>query len=91
MTDGFWDQLGVDEGGLPTHLPMGVTKDGEGPEDDALAHHYVCWCGDTQCPLTVAFTLAGRASWEQGRKHYEQNFISCPDDNPFATQGGVDD
>lgn len=59
-----WDRLGVDDGGLPTHLPMGVNKDGQGPEDDAEAHHYECWCIDPDCPLTAAL----RQAWEAGRR-----------------------
>lgn len=57
----FWDRLGVDSGGMPKHLPMGVTQDGQGPEDDHRAHHYVCWCGDTECPLMLALGHAWRA------------------------------
>lgn len=59
-----WSALGVDDGGLPAHLPMGVTADGDGPENDSDAHHYKCWCIDPQCPLTVALLLAHQA----GRK-----------------------
>lgn len=60
---GFWDQLGVDEGELPVHLPMGVTEDGQGPAGDEEAHHWVCWCGDVECPLTLALSHA----WRSGR------------------------
>jgi hypothetical protein len=50
-----WGALGVDEGGLPIHLPMGVTVDGQGPADGTEElHHYVCWCPDPTCPLTRA-------------------------------------
>lgn len=59
-----WGQLGYDDGGLPVHLPMGVTESGQGPEDDDKAHHYVCWCG-TYCSLEHALNLATRA----GDKH----------------------
>ena len=55
---GFWERLGVDDGGLPIHLPMGVNAEGQGPENDSAAHHYVCWCGEG-CPLTAALALAG--------------------------------
>lgn len=64
MTEGFWDQVGLDEGGLPKHLPMGVTQRNEGPENDSEAHHYVCWCGDECCPLARGLQLA----WEAGRR-----------------------
>lgn len=60
---GFWDNLGIDGGGLPIHLPMGMTKDRNGPEDDSKAHHYECWCGEP-CPLTAALN----AAWEAGRR-----------------------
>lgn len=60
---GFWEKLGTEETGLPTHLPMGVTQTGQGPEDDRRAHHYVCWCGDVECPLTIALVHA----WSSGR------------------------
>lgn len=60
-----WGRLGVDEGGLPAHLPMAVDKDGNGPEDEDKAHHYECWCPDPACPLTRALLdarLAGLRS-----------------------------
>lgn len=59
---GFWDWLGVNgESGLPTHLPMGVNIAGQGPEADVDAHHYVCSCGDVECPLTLALGHAWTA------------------------------
>lgn len=61
---GFWDRLGLDDSLMPQHLPMGVTERGEGPENDSAAHHYVCWCGDTECPLTLALGHA----WASGRR-----------------------
>lgn len=61
---GFWDRLGDDGGGLPAHLPMGVNERGQGPEDDSDAHHYQCWCGDVECPLTLALGHA----WAAGRR-----------------------
>lgn len=58
MTDRFsWDGLGTDEAGLPLHLPMGVTADGQGPTNDDDAHHVACWCG-TDCPLNRALSWA---------------------------------
>lgn len=57
-----WLDLGVDDGGLPIHLPMGVTAEGRGPTSDADAHHYVCWCANPDCPLTVAL----RQAWKIG-------------------------
>lgn len=63
ITVGFWDRLGTDDGGMPVHLPMGVNASGQGPEDDSTAHHFVCWCGDSQCPLTRALALAALNSW----------------------------
>jgi hypothetical protein len=59
---GFWERLGV-HGDLPAHLPMGVNKQGQGPVEPDPAHHYVCWCSDIDCPLTMALQhawLAGR-------------------------------
>lgn len=61
---GFWDRLGVDEGGLPAHLPMGVNERGQGPEDDAAAYTWACWCGDVECPLTLALGHA----WASGKR-----------------------
>jgi len=61
---GFWDRLGMDDGGMPVHLPMGVTERGQGPEDDSAAYAYVCWCGETECPLTLALGHA----WASGRR-----------------------
>lgn len=58
----FWDGLGIGADLMPAHLPMGVTEDGERrPEDEAETHHYICWCGDAQCPLTLALEHAWRA------------------------------
>lgn len=58
-----WD-LQTDDGGLPAHLPMGVTQDGRGPTSDSEAHHYLCWCGDPKCLLNDALRL----SWESGTR-----------------------
>jgi hypothetical protein len=60
---GFWGQLGVDDAGMPLHLPMGVTVEEEGPANDADAHHWICWCGNGDCPLTLALGHA----WRSGR------------------------
>ena len=59
----FWLRLGV-HGDLPAHMPMGVTADGQGPTEPDPAHHYACWCGDIDCPLTVALQHA----WGAGRR-----------------------
>lgn len=56
-----WEDLGIDESGMPIHLPMGVTADEEGPTSDAEAHHFVCWCGQ-QCPLDEALRRAAKAA-----------------------------
>ena len=56
--------LQADEGGLPVHLPMGVTEDGRGPTSDRGAHHYLCWCGHPACLLNDALRLA----WESGAR-----------------------
>ena len=61
---GFWDRLGYDDAGMPKHLPMGVNERGQGPENDSAAHAYVCWCGDVECPLTLALGHA----WAAGRR-----------------------
>jgi hypothetical protein len=53
-----WNALGVDEGGLPVHLPMAVTADGQGPATGTDAHHMTCWCG-TGCGLADALEEAG--------------------------------
>lgn len=68
ITTFAWDNLGLDEGGLPTHLPMGVTVNGEGPEDDDKAHHYECWCHDPRCPLAVALRRAHQAGLRASRR-----------------------
>lgn len=85
---GFWDHLGQDEGMLPVHLPMGVTFDGQGPEDDSEAHHYECWCGDSECPLTLALGHA----WRAGRRHpYGGSFVQyiVPAVYAGGKQGGL--
>lgn len=58
----------TDEVGLPIHLPMGVNERGQGPESDREADHYVCWCNDEECRLTVALHLAWSAGFRQGMK-----------------------
>lgn len=61
---GFWDSLGMDEGGLPIHLPMGVNAKGQGPADvhGQVAHHFICWCGQSGCPLTIALAQSRRSA-----------------------------
>jgi hypothetical protein len=61
---GFWDRLGTDDGGMPVHLPIGVNERGQGPEDDSAAYTFTCWCGDTECPLSLALGHA----WAAGRR-----------------------
>lgn len=58
-----WDWL-IDEGGLPVHLPIGVTAEGRGPTQDSEAHHYLCWCSNPKCLLSYALRLA----WESGTR-----------------------
>jgi hypothetical protein len=53
-----WARLGLDEGGLPAHVPMGVTEGGDGQQDDATARRYVCWRPYPNSPLTRASRLA---------------------------------
>jgi hypothetical protein len=66
--DVFWERLG-DQGGLPTHLPIGVNEYGQGPTDPEPAHHYTCWCGDLECPLALALQHA----WLAGRRKGHQD------------------
>lgn len=62
-----WNDLGVNEGGLPIHFPMGHTRMCEGPTDDADAHHWACWCpAGHSCPLSVALGRAGQAGYRRG-------------------------
>ena len=63
---GFWDRLGVDDGGLPAHLPMGVDEHGRGPANDSDAAYFICWCGDHACPLAEALKVAWRAGLNGG-------------------------
>lgn len=65
-TPWFWEQLGTDEAGMATHLPMGVNADGQGPENDSDAHHYECWCADPNCQLTKAL----RQAWVAGARGF---------------------
>lgn len=69
---GFWDRLGTDETAMPVHLPMGVTRGGQGPTNDSEAHHWVCWCGDVECPLTLALGHAWRAGRGVERQREER-------------------
>lgn len=62
---GFWDRLGLDDGGMPVHLPFSHTENCEGPTDDVDAHHWACWCPDPDCLLEEALNrawLAGKRS-----------------------------
>jgi hypothetical protein len=34
---------------LPDHLLIPVDGDGNGPVDEADAHHWACWCGRPDC------------------------------------------
>lgn len=54
-----WDSLGLDEGGLPKHLPFAITANGDGPADSDEAHRLVCWC-NTDCPLNRSLDEAWR-------------------------------
>lgn len=49
MTD--WDELD-ERDGMPVHVRMGLTKDGQGPADppDPNFDHWGCWCDDVSCP-----------------------------------------
>lgn len=57
----FWERLGM-VGDLPAHLPMGVDSQGRGPADQRDIHHYVCWCADPACSLTLALAQARRSA-----------------------------
>lgn len=61
---GFWERLGTDDGGMPVHLPIGVNAYGQGPEDDSAAYTFTCWCGDPECPLSLALGHA----WTSGKR-----------------------
>lgn len=56
-----WDACGVDEGGLPVHLPISLDENQRGPTRDQDAYVYVCWCMDKDCLLTKALMDAWRA------------------------------
>jgi hypothetical protein len=59
-----WEQAGLGEDGMTKHLPISVDELGRGPTDPDPAHHYVCWCGDPECPLALALQHA----WAAGRR-----------------------
>lgn len=59
---GFWDQLGLDDTGMPVHLPISHKENCEGPTKDA--HHWECWCSDPDCLLAEALGYA----WMAGRR-----------------------
>lgn len=65
-----WDAAGVDDGGLPAHLPMGLDEHGRGPANDSEAAIFVCWCLDRDCLLTRAL----RDAWHAGLRgaHVEE-------------------
>jgi hypothetical protein len=77
-----WEDLGLDDGGMPIHLPMGVTVDGDGPTSDAEAHHFVCWCGQ-QCPLDKALRLASTKNAPETEKEFGDRFVRWKLDNGY--------
>jgi hypothetical protein len=57
-----WYSLGVDDGGLPVHLPISHTSQCDGPTEPDPAHHYACWCkAGHSCPLSEALRLSHEA------------------------------
>lgn len=83
MTEQFsWENLGIDDGGMPIHLPMGVTADGDGPTSDAEAHHFVCWCGQ-QCPLDEALKRASTKNADQQPSTYWSDLTEDMEDREF--------
>ena len=75
-----WEGLGVDEGGLPAHIPMPVTRDGQGPAEPHQADHTICWCG-TDCPLARALRAAhalGASTAAAGGPHTPRTNASTP-------------
>lgn len=59
LRGGFWDRLGMDEGGMPKHLPFGLTADEQGPATPGIdLDHWGCWCGNRECPLDKALREA---------------------------------
>ena len=84
-TGPFWERLGID-GDLPTHLPISVTEDGQGPTDPDPAHHYECWCPDPQCPLTLAFQEAWQAGRRQGHDDAHRVIASMSNDSDWEGQ-----
>lgn len=57
-----------DESRLPTHLPMGLTSDGQGPADEPDIAFYACWCSNPDCAWSKAFEEARRLGANEGRK-----------------------
>lgn len=64
MESDFWGRIEGHRGGLPAHLPVGLTKDGHVGQRTRTPEYYRCWCGNLDCPLTVALERA----WQAGRK-----------------------
>lgn len=54
--------------GLPTHVPIGVTVDGEGPADgtDEL-HRFMCWCDVPDCAWQRALDEQWRLALRSGQ------------------------
>jgi hypothetical protein len=54
-----WNELGLDEAGMPVHLPMSHTRQFAGPTPNAEARHWSCWCPvGHSCVLSNALRLA---------------------------------
>lgn len=79
---GFWERLGTDDAGMPAHLPIGVNANGQGPEDDSAAYAFTCWCGDPECPLSLALGHA----WASGRRVTPSVENDAPERCPYDGQ-----
>lgn len=69
-----WEGMGLNDGGLPAHLPMGVTAEGDGPVEPDPPHHVVCWCPDPECPLTRSLNEAWKAGRREGVRRADELF-----------------
>lgn len=86
-----WDDIAVGEDGMPEHLPIPVTADGQGPENDATADHYVCWCRSTiTCPLTTALLRAGEAGRRWGQRRADELITEAMNDGDIAMHQAAD-
>jgi len=45
---------------MPEHMMIPVDVNGDGPAEEKMIDHYVCWCGDKTCDKELVDLRAAR-------------------------------